>query len=120
MTDPVKILILEDQTMIAFALEDMLHSMGFETVGPYTNAAAALAALEKEDFHFALLDINLGGEKTSAPFADALMARDMPFAFVTGYGSAHGLPDRFASIGCYTKPIREDDVASALRASQFA
>lgn len=114
MSDPLKVLILEDQMLVAFALKDMLIKMGLEPVGPFANTHDALAVLDSVDINFALLDINLGGNKTSVPFADALIARGTPFAFVTGYGSANGLPARFGSIGCFTKPIRKEDVTRAM------
>ena len=78
------ILVAEDEVMIAMLLADMLDELG------YTVAAEAASIDErKTDFDLAILDADLKGRSVS-PVADALVARDIRFVFVTGYGD-HGL-----------------------------
>lgn len=101
-----RVLVLEDQMMLAFALKSLLGENDIDTLGPFADAQSALEAIEEEEFEFALLDINLGDGKTSAPVADALVDMKKPFVFVTGYGSGAPLPPRFDHVERLTKPIR--------------
>ncbi|WP_261404766.1 response regulator [Chenggangzhangella methanolivorans] len=92
----LRILLVEDEAMIAMLVEDMLLDGGAEVVGPAGGVKAALAVIAETDaIDGALLDVNLGGEQ-SFEVADALAARNIPFVFVTGYGGgrARPLPER--------------------------
>ncbi|MEJ6392750.1 response regulator [Gymnodinialimonas sp. 2305UL16-5] len=114
MTHPTRVLVLEDQLLLAFALKAMLGENDIETVGPFANAQSALAALDEEEFHFALLDVNLGDGETSTPVADALLIREKPFVFVTGYGSAAPLPPRFDHVDRFLKPVNVQRLLAAI------
>jgi CheY-like chemotaxis protein len=79
-----RVLVVEDETMVAWLLEDMLADLGCAVVGPAAHVNQALAMLDAEALDAAVLDINLNGQK-SYPVADALAARGVPFVFSTGY-----------------------------------
>lgn len=114
MTAGKRVLVLDDQMMLAFALREVLTSVGLECIGPFAKVNDALASLQDGKCDFALLDINLGNEGTSEPVAEALMALNIPFAFVTGYGSAVPLDEKFDAVGRYQKPISRKEILSAV------
>ncbi len=80
----MNILIVEDETMVAMLVEDMLGDLGHKTVGPAANVTSALNLVERGGIDLALLDINLGGER-AYPIADRLDELDIPYALVSGY-----------------------------------
>ncbi len=98
----LRILIVEDEFLVSVVLEDDLRQAGAEIVGPFSSLSAALAGAERRDFDIALLDINLDGTMVY-PLADALLARAMPFLFLSGYTVAD-LPARFAAQRRLSKP----------------
>ncbi|MDN5864250.1 MAG: response regulator [Gammaproteobacteria bacterium] len=110
-----RILVVEDETMIAMLLEDMLAALDCTVVGPFATVATALEALQREPPRAALLDINLGGHEVY-PVAEALAGRNIPFAFVTGYDDA-GVDAAWRERPLLEKPFRREDleqVASVL------
>ncbi|WP_170854975.1 response regulator [Xaviernesmea oryzae] len=113
---PIKrILVLEDNFIIAMEAEDILRSLGVEHVEIATNAQQARQLAGEHAFDFALLDVNLGSE-TSFAFADELSARGTPFGFVTGYGESAVFPPALRSLPRITKPFNEDMMATLLAA----
>jgi two-component sensor histidine kinase/DNA-binding response OmpR family regulator len=98
-----RMLIAEDEALVAIMMEDLAVELGWSVVGPFAKAADALAAAKDDDIQAALLDVNLGGESVYA-VADALTARGVPFVFTTGYG-AESIDRRFASTPILQKPI---------------
>ena len=84
-----KLLVVEDDAMIRMVLADMLCELGYTVAAEAASIDEALEATRKTDFDFAILDADLKGRSVS-PVADALVARDIRFVFVTG--SDHGLP----------------------------
>ena len=85
-----KLLIVEDDVMVRVVLADMLCELGYTVAAEAASIDEALEATRKTDFDFAILDADLKGRSVS-PVADALVARDIRFVFITGYGD-HGLP----------------------------
>lgn len=85
-------------------VEDLLGDLGCAVVGPAASAREAIAAVEKEGFDLALLDVNLGEGETSFPAAEILRRRGVPFAFVTGYGDQGVRPD-LRDVPILSKPI---------------
>ena len=98
-----RILVVEDEYLVA---DDLCHALGVAgatVVGPAASVAQALALIREEAIDGALLDVNLNGEK-GYPVADMLAGRCVPFVFATGYG-AGTLPERFAGVTVCCKPI---------------
>lgn len=84
MAKPSRILLVEDEPMIAFALEDMVLDLGYEVIGPAYRLSDALRLAGEGAIDGAILDVNLN-EESSFPVADLLRDRGVPFLFATGY-----------------------------------
>src|SRR5690606_27173791 len=98
-----RILIVEDEPLIAMDLAASLAEAGFEVVGPAGRIDEALRLIGRARFDGALMDANLGGQAVDE-LAAALTRRNIPFAFVTGYGR-ESLPTAFAAAPMLTKPV---------------
>lgn len=109
-----RILVVEDETLIAMLIEDLLRDLGFEVAGPVARVGAALALIEREAIDGALLDVNLGTER-SYPVADTLSALQRPFVFTTGYGEA-GLDPAYRGCPVLKKPVTRESLAQAMTA----
>lgn len=108
-----RILVVEDESLVAMLLETILEDMGCETIGPISNVAEAVRLVDGgEDMHGALLDVNVAGVEVF-PVAAALDARGVPFVFSTGYGEG-GLPDQWKGRITLQKPFTEAAVEDAL------
>jgi two-component SAPR family response regulator len=83
-----KVLILEDEILVAMDIADTLSDAGFEVMGPYAKPADACSALVKVRPDAAMLDVNLGPHGTSKPVAELLDQHGVPFSFMTGYSHA--------------------------------
>lgn len=117
MTDQVRlngfrILVVEDEVLVAMLLEEMLQDLGCQVVGIESSVAGALAAVNLHVFDGAVLDINLKGERVE-PVADALALRGVPFIFASGYGEP-GLAERFATRPLLQKPYEMTSLAETL------
>jgi light-regulated signal transduction histidine kinase (bacteriophytochrome)/CheY-like chemotaxis protein len=110
-----KCLLVEDNLFIAIDAEDMLHSLGADTVIIASSVAQAIEALEKRALSFALLDVSLGNEN-SLPVARVLRTRGIPFAFGTGYGEGLSMGEAFADVPIIAKPYHLAGMFSALLA----
>lgn len=84
-----RILIVEDEFLIAMTARDMLEEYGALVIGPANTVTEALELANREQIDIALLDVNLHGH-SSAPVADALEARQVPVVFATGYARGPG------------------------------
>jgi DNA-binding response OmpR family regulator len=107
-----RVLVVEDESLIAMLVEDGLETLGYEVVGPVGTVDAALRIVEQTPFDLALLDVNLGG-KQSFPIAEALEARGIPYVFLTGY-DRHSLPLPFQHRFGLQKPFRMNALRDAL------
>lgn len=81
-----RILVLEDEFIVAAMLCDIIEDAGGEPLGPVGRVDEGLALIASERFDAAVLDWNLHGESGSA-LAEALTVRGIPFVIATGYGS---------------------------------
>ena len=109
-----RILIVEDEALVAMLLEDMVLALGLEVVGPESQLEHALAIAESEPLDAAVLDINLNGN-SSYEVADALRHRGIPYAFATGYGHS-GVNPAHAGVPVLSKPYSSEDVTRTLAA----
>ncbi|HEU5018949.1 MAG TPA: response regulator [Pseudolabrys sp.] len=112
------VLLVEDEPMISMMLADMLMENGHQIDGPYCRLNDALAAARNNDLKAGILDVNLRG-KAAFPIADVLMARNIPFVFVTGY-SADAMEPRYNHIPVLQKPIEPENVWAALARTSAA
>ena len=101
-----RILLVEDESLIAMMMEQTLRGLDFEVVGPFGSVHETLAAIESEPIDAGILDINLGGEMVY-PIARILQARKVPFVFMTGYG-AETIAAAFPDVRILQKPIERE------------
>jgi two-component sensor histidine kinase/two-component SAPR family response regulator len=109
--DARKILLVEDEPLVAMMVADALSNLGYHVVGPCTRLADAVAAIGRDHFEAAVLDVNLGGELVF-PIADMLADRKTPFIFMTGYGPER-IEQRFSHIPVLQKPVQIEALQSA-------
>jgi CheY-like chemotaxis protein len=109
---PPRVLVVEDEALIALDIETMLRSLGCVVVGPVATVEQALRALVVGSPDAAILDVNLGHEKVF-PVADRLAERNVPFVFLTGY-SADILPQHHRGRPMASKPCRAEALARLL------
>ena len=98
--------------IVALFIEDLLDQLGYKVVGTVTRVEDAMARANDGDFDLAVLDVHLNG-KDIFPFADALIAKGVPFIFATGYGG-HEMPERFRGRPTLQKPFRPDELADTI------
>jgi CheY-like chemotaxis protein len=110
-----RILLVEDEFIVAAMAEDMLTGLGATVVGPANTIAKALDLARASAIDAAVLDVNMDGSRID-PVAEALRARGIPVVFATGYGaSAFGLaPDSPVLDKPYTQEQLADALARAL------
>lgn len=115
-----RVLIIEDESLVAMLLETVLEDLGCMPVGPASSVDEGLRIIEDgAAIDAALLDVNVAGRHVF-PAAEALRARDVPFVFSTGYGEG-GLPDEWRGHLTIQKPFTEAAVRDALmRALEIA
>ena len=107
-----RILIVEDEFLIAMDLESSIARAGGTVVGPANTLEAAMAAVSGK-LDGAVLDVNLRG-KMVFPVADALAARHVPFVFTTGYDDG-AIPERFSNAARCGKPVAIEELLEYLR-----
>jgi CheY-like chemotaxis protein len=107
-----RVLIVEDDPIIAMMQTAILESAGCVVLGPAPMVDQALLTIAAQGIDLALLDVHLGDEKVY-PVADALAERGVPFVFLTGY-SSEMLPPAHCGRRCLTKPSDEDELLGAL------
>ncbi len=110
-----RVLLVEDDGLVAMLVEDMLDELGFAFTGNPGSVNEALAAVTAGGFDVAILDVNLNGERVF-PVADALVAAGRPFVFATGYGAAD-IPEPYRRWPVAAKPFSLDGLEAALKAA---
>lgn len=110
----LNVMIVEDEPLIAMAMEALVEDEGGKVLGPFTTAAAALKAAQfGQQIDCAMLDYNLGKE-SSAPVADMLASRNIPFVFISGQG-LKDIEKRFANRPVLQKPVDDERLKRFLR-----
>ena len=100
------VMLVEDEAIVALAVNDSLTDLGFSVLGPFSRVSDACRALQDNQVDAAILDVNLDGEMVYS-LAEMLTARKIPFVFATGYG-AESIESRFEHIPVLQKPIEKD------------
>ncbi len=105
-----RILLVEDEALVALQVKSDLESAGHAVIGPARNLWQGMELAKSIELDFALLDLRLGDE-LSTLVADQLIMRGIPFAFGTGYEDRSILPERLQRIPCLAKPYAVGSVA---------
>ena len=109
---PTRVLVVEDEWLIADLVARTLSGVGLTVMGPMPSLAAAMQLLALESPDLALLDMNLRGESV-APLADRLEALRIPFIVMSGFRSS-GLAGRLAQAPLLAKPFRPAELLAAI------
>ncbi|WP_117193349.1 response regulator [Rhizobium terrae] len=113
----LNVLVVEDEMLVALLTEDILRELGHGVAGIAPRVSSAMSIIDTGGIDIALLDINLGAEK-SFPVADTLEEKGIPFIFITGYGPA-GLEGRYPGRTVLNKPFTPDELHAALQGNCF-
>lgn len=108
-----RILVVEDNALLALELVQAVRAAGFEVIGPALSVAQSVQLIERSGCDAAVLDINLRGE-TSEAVARELTARGIPFITMTGYARTQQ-PAVFEGAPTFTKPVAIELVIGELR-----
>ncbi|KPB77319.1 response regulator [Pseudomonas cannabina] len=109
---PRRVLLVEDETMVAMLMEAMLEDLGFTTASHASTLEEGIACARDGDYDLAILDINIIGG-TSFPIAAIIARRGLPFMFCSGYGRL-ALPEIWTDRQCIAKPFSADQLERAL------
>jgi CheY-like chemotaxis protein len=108
----LQILIVEDESMVAMMIEDMLADLGHKVIATSGRMPDASKLVSDASADLAILDVNLNGEETY-PLADSLAARRIPFIFATGYGNS-GIKAEWSGVPVLQKPFQSRELAEAI------
>ena len=111
----LRILLVEDDSLVAMVTGDLLEELGCEVAAIAGNLQEAIDKAEAGGFGCALLDVKLNGEDVF-PVAEILAAQGVPFVFASGYGS-WGVPETYRGRPVVSKPFRMHTLSSALAAA---
>ena len=109
----IRVLVVEDEFLVATLIEDMLVAAGCVVAGPIPRLSKALDAVGSGTFDAAVLDVNLAGDAHRSGRGSALSRRNVPFVFVTGYGTG-ALPGEYAARPRLCKPFKMADLLDKL------
>lgn len=115
MTSPERILVVEDEPLIAMMLEDFLDILGKSVAGSADSVASALGVIDAGGIDAAILDVHLRGGEKSWPVADRLAEAGIPFVLATG-GSGDMIEPAHRDRPILSKPFTMDGVEKALGA----
>src|SRR5580658_6911956 len=107
-----RVLLVEDEMLVAWLIEDMLADLGCAVIGPASSVNQALAMIDAEAIDAAVLDLNLDGQM-SYPVADVPAAHGVPFVISTGYDK-DTLPDDYRARPVLQKPMQRSELSDAL------
>jgi len=109
-----KILVVEDDALIAMELGERLDEMGYDVIGPAHSLDEAGQVLAGATPDAALLDANLNGV-SSVELGASLVGQGIPVAFCTGYDQIKNLPPSLTKAPLLTKPVSDDALAATLK-----
>lgn len=108
-----RILVVEDEMLVAMVIEETLQDLGCVVVGPVGRLDAALRLARDEALDAAVLDVTIRGGLVY-PVAELLLARGIPFALASGYGD-WALPEAFRNLPRLTKPFLAQELEKQVR-----
>jgi DNA-binding response OmpR family regulator len=114
----MRVLLVEDEVLVALQVADMIRSLGHEVVGPASTFDRGEALAMTEDFECAVLDINLNGIMSTG-IAAKLAERHIPFTFASGYGRQF-VPAEFKDRPLLAKPFECEHLQAALDALEIS
>ncbi|MCA0199853.1 MAG: response regulator [Proteobacteria bacterium] len=109
----LRILIVEDDALVALNLQEFVESLGCAVIGPTGRLAEALDVLDRVPIDGAMLDINLHGEMVY-PLAERLAERQIPMMFCSGHAFTQAVPSKFRSYPQVAKPMVEHTLRTAM------
>jgi DNA-binding response OmpR family regulator len=108
----LQILVVEDESLVAMMIEDMLTDLGHQVVATSGRMEHASKLASNANADLAILDVNLNGEETY-PLAASFASRKIPFIFATGYGSS-GIKSEWSDVPVLQKPFQSRELAAAI------
>jgi len=108
----VRVLVVEDDSLICMLIEEFLDTLGCEVVATAAQLEEGLVKVNTTAIDVAVLDVNLHGQ-LSFPIAQAMKGRAIPFIFATGNGMS-GVPEKFTSAPLLSKPFGLEELQTAL------
>lgn len=115
MLQNARVLVVEDEFLVAADVEEALRELGCEVVGPFPAVDEAMSFLAADTPDAAVLDVNVRGELVF-PLADELLRRGVPFVFCTGYADIGVIPERLRGVTALNKPCGAGSLLGALKA----
>jgi CheY-like chemotaxis protein len=109
------VFLVEDEVMIRMMVVDMLAELGYRVAAEAGEINEAIRLAQCSEYDFAILDVNVNGRVIS-PVAELIKARNRPFIFATGYGSA-GLPEEYRDRPALQKPFQIETLAQMIDAT---
>jgi two-component SAPR family response regulator len=107
-----RVMIVEDEALIAMTIAHLVASYGYEVVGPFGKVSRALDSLHEEPVDAAVLDVQLDRDIVF-PVAAELAARKIPFAFLTAH-QAQTFPEKFKGMQRVSKPFQQSELKRTL------
>lgn len=112
----LRVLLVEDDILIAMDMEDWLSELGCEVVGPFARVDEAMAPARDAELDGAILDLNLRGE-SSSPLIELLYNRGVPVIVCSGYLDLPAMKEQLDGIPLLTKPCNHDRLVETMRAN---
>jgi DNA-binding response OmpR family regulator len=111
-----RILLLEDDLLLAMDMEDYLVQGGHQVIGPFGRIGEALEAIPQSDLSGAIIDLNLRGE-LSFPVIELLQAQAVPFIVCSGYAELPELKRRLNGVPLLPKPWSPEALSGLMKAT---
>src|SRR5215475_7255297 len=108
-----KILVVEDNYLLAEVVCDFVAECGMQPIGPATGLDRGLVYAREAPLDGAILDINLDG-RLSFPICSVLAQRGIPFCFLTAYGDLSLVPQQFRAVPLVSKPFETEEMRCAI------
>lgn len=109
--DPIRVLIVEDEFLVASMLESFLLEIGVEVVGPAYTLEDGVRLAQEETLQGAILDVNVRGDRID-PVIELLTERAVPLVLATGYGA--NILEQWPALPVLEKPYSERDVSDVV------